>query len=69
MLNGGVHMFRRIQPKRPTVIRKGDKVKVCYLYKGTKQCLGPQCYWPIVGSCPHFNRLKSRRFKGKLRAK
>ncbi len=45
------------------VIRKGDKVKECYYYKGMKTCLGPQCLWPRVGTCPIFNRLKVRRAK------
>lgn len=53
-------IFRRIEPKRPTVVRVGDKVKTCYLYKGMNQCLGPQCFWIKVGNCQFYNRVKGR---------
>jgi len=53
-------IYSRLEPKRPTVERIGDKVKKCFFYKGTGQCLGARCYWPMVGTCSTFNRLKSR---------
>lgn len=56
-------MFRKLSPKRPTVIRKGDKVKECYYYKGMKQCLGVQCFWPRVGICPIYDRVNKRKAK------
>lgn len=59
---GANMLFRRIEPRRPTVVRKGNIVQVCYLYKNMNQCLGPQCFWPKVGKCPIYNRLKTRRF-------
>lgn len=62
---GGVGLFKRVEPKRPTVIRKGDTVKTCYFYKGMGTCLGPQCFWPRVGTCPFYNRLKSRMVRAK----
>ena len=54
----GEPMFRRLELKRPAVVRKGNVVKQCFYYEGTKQCLGPMCLWPKVGVCPIFNRLK-----------
>ena len=60
MFPQGEFLFRKLKPKRPTVIRKGDRVKTCYYYANTKRCLGPLCFWPKVGVCPFFNRLKPR---------
>ena len=58
------HIFNRLALKRPAVERKGDTVKKCYYWEGTKQCLGPQCFWPKVGVCPIYNKLKVK-FKAK----
>jgi hypothetical protein len=57
----GGFVFKKLKPQRPVVIRNRDTVKVCYYYKGTKNCLGPLCYWVKVGRCPIFNRIKARR--------
>jgi len=57
--------FRRLKPKRPSVVRNGDTVKVCHYYKGTKKCLGPMCYWPKVGTCSTFNRMRVKMRKAK----
>ena len=56
-LNGDPAMFRKLQLKRPAVVREGLKVKTCFYYDGTKQCLGSMCLWPKVGVCPIYNRL------------
>jgi len=56
----GEFLFRKLKPKRPTVIRNGDKVKTCYYYANTKRCLGSLCFWQKVGTCPFFNRIKTR---------
>lgn len=58
-------MFRKLKPQRPTVIRKGDVVKTCYYFNGMKQCLGPLCFWPRVGSCPIMEKDKKRMPKAK----
>jgi hypothetical protein len=52
--------FRRLKPKRPSVVRVGDKVKSCPYYSGLNQCLGPSCFWIQVGSCKFYNRVKGR---------
>jgi len=54
-------MFRKLSPKRPSVVRKGDKVVECHYYKGTKQCLGSQCLWQKVGICKTYNRIKAKK--------
>ena len=56
----GEYVFRKLKPQRPTVIRMGDVVKVCYYYKGTKTCLGPLCFWPKVGKCSIYAKLKPK---------
>ncbi len=56
-LNGDLSMFRKLELKRPAVVRVGTMVKSCFYYEGTKQCLGPMCLWPKVGVCPIYNRL------------
>lgn len=48
-------LFRKISPKRPTVVRKNETVEVCYLFKNTGECLGPMCIWPRIGKCRFFN--------------
>jgi hypothetical protein len=53
-------VFRKLKPQRPTVIRTGDIVKVCYYYKGTKTCLGPLCFWPRVGKCQIYTKLRPK---------
>ena len=58
-------MYKKIKLKRPMVIRKGDKVKECYFYKGTKTCLGPRCFWPKVGTCPHLAKANGGLRKAK----
>lgn len=58
------HIFNRISLKRPSVVRRGDKVMECHYWNGMHQCLGPQCFWPKVGVCPIFNKLKIK-FKAK----
>ena len=58
------HIFNRLTLKRPSVERKGDKVVSCHYWEGMHQCLGPQCFWPKVGVCPIYNRLKIK-FKAK----
>jgi len=55
--------FNKLEHKRPAVVRKGDVVKKCFYWEGTHQCLGSQCYWPTVGHCPIFSRLKMRKAK------
>jgi hypothetical protein len=54
-------IFKRIQPKRPMVKRKGNKVLICHYHKGMKQCLGAQCFWQRVGTCPIYNRIKGQK--------
>ena len=61
----GEPMFRKLTLVRPTVVRKGDTVKVCHYFNGTKQCLGPRCFWPKVGKCPIYNKIKIRVLKAK----
>ena len=56
-------LYRKVQFKRPTVVRKGNVVKVCYLHKELGQCLGPQCYWLKIGKCPFYNKIYSKKFK------
>ncbi len=58
-------MFRKITPRRPTVIRVGNRVKTCYLYNEMRECLGAQCFWPKAGTCPTYTRLawKAKRAK------
>ncbi len=56
-------MFRKLKPRRPSVVRKGDNVKVCHYYNGMKQCLGPTCFWQQVGICPIYNRVKAREMR------
>ena len=58
-------MFRKLKPQRPTVIRKGDKVKTCYYYNGMKQCLGARCFWQKIGDCPIQERLIKKMRKAK----
>ncbi len=58
-------MFRKLKPQRPTVIRIGDKVKTCYYHKGMKSCLGSRCFWPRVGVCPIYNRIRVKMRKAK----
>lgn len=53
-------LFKRIDPKRPSVIRRGNRVETCFLYKGMKECLGAQCLWPRVGTCAVFTRKFKR---------
>ncbi len=50
--------FKKITPKKPMVIRKGDVVERCFLYEQTGQCLGPLCYWQRIGVCPIYEKLK-----------
>lgn len=52
--------FRKITPKRPVVVRVGSSVKICYLYKGMKECLGNQCLWARVGTCKIYTRLNGK---------
>jgi hypothetical protein len=54
----GEFVFKKLKPLRPTVIRKGEVVKVCYYHKGTKKCLGARCYWAKVGKCPILTRIR-----------
>ncbi len=66
--------FRKITPKRPVVIRIGNRVQTCYFYQGMKECLGNQCFWPRVGICKFYNRLNGKipqkiRFRYSRRAK
>jgi len=61
--------YRRLVPKRPTVIRKGDVVKKCFYYNGMKQCLGVRCYWPKVGQCEIYKKLFSRTKAGRIAAR
>ena len=49
--------YSRLDLKRPAVLRKGNSVKTCYLYEGTKQCLGDSCFWPRAGKCSIFDKL------------
>lgn len=58
------YIFNRLSLKRPSVVRKGDKVIECHYWKGMKQCLGPQCFWIKVGVCMTYNKLKVK-FKAK----
>jgi hypothetical protein len=65
-IRGGVGLFRRIQPKRPMVNRKGKQVLNCFYFKGTGMCLGPLCYWPKAGACPIYTKMRSKiHFKAK----
>jgi hypothetical protein len=53
--------YGKLEPKRPTVIRKGDVVKKCFYFQGMcGQCLGVRCYWPKVGSCEIYKKKFSR---------
>ena len=53
--------YARVDLKRPAVMRVGDNVKKCFFWEGTKQCLGPQCFWAKVGTCSVMNRIKRKR--------
>jgi len=61
----GLMQFKKLKLQRPTVIRVGEVVKTCYYYNGTHQCLGVRCFWPTVGKCPIYNRLKSKMLRAK----
>ncbi|MFQ6009856.1 MAG: hypothetical protein ACE5J7_01920 [Candidatus Aenigmatarchaeota archaeon] len=62
----GSMRYRKIEPKRPSVIRKGDKVKKCFYFQGMKQCLGVRCYWPRVGMCAIWDKInKNKRKNGR----
>jgi len=58
------HIFNKLSLRRPAVQRKGDKVMKCFYWEGTKECLGPQCFWVDVGICSIYRRLKIK-FKAK----
>jgi hypothetical protein len=55
--------FKKITPKKPVVVRKGDVVQICYFYQGMKECLGALCYWQRVGRCPIYEKLQKQRAK------
>ncbi len=57
--------FKKVTPKKPSVVRKGNVVQVCHLYEGMGECLGALCYWQRVGRCPIFEKLQSRRREAK----
>ena len=59
----GSMRYKKIEPKRPSVIRKGDKVKKCYYYNGMKQCLGVRCFWPRVGTCAIYEKINKKNGK------
>lgn len=59
----GSVMYKKIEPKRPTVIRDGDKVRTCYYFNGMKQCLGVRCFWPRVGSCAIMEKVNKKNGK------
>ena len=61
--------YKRLMPKRPTVIRKGDVVKKCFYQKGMGHCLGVRCYWPKVGTCDIYKRKFSRTKAGRIAAR
>ncbi len=61
--------YGRLEPQRPTVVRKRDLVKSCFYYKGMKHCLGVRCYWPIVGTCMVYDKLHARTKAGKIAAR
>lgn len=59
-------MFRKIKPLRPTVVRLGDKVKVCNYYAEMGHCIGPRCFWSQIGTCKFYNVAKrSQNFAAK----
>lgn len=41
-----------VKVKKPTVIREGDTVKECFMYKGMKECFEDRCFWKKNGECP-----------------
>ena len=53
-------LFRKLEPKRPTVLRRGDLVHKCFFHEGMGECLGVRCYWPRVGKCLIFDRIVSK---------
>ena len=61
----GSMRYRKIEPKRSSVIRKGDKVKKCFYFNGMKQCLGVRCYWPRVGTCQIWDKINKKNGNGK----
>ena len=61
--------YGRLEPQRPTVVRKGDVVKSCFYYKGMNQCLGVRCYWPTVGSCSIYDKVHGRTKAGRIAAR
>lgn len=68
LFNIGGTDYRQLTPKRPMVIRKGYCVKSCFYFRGTKTCMGVQCYWPKVGSCSLYDKLYARTKGGKIAA-
>ena len=68
---GGGPDYMRVQSKKPTVVRKGDKVKRCFFFDGTGDCLGIRCFWASVGSCPTFTKIhgNGRKTNGKKKVK
>ncbi|MFH0829946.1 MAG: hypothetical protein V1887_02175 [Candidatus Aenigmatarchaeota archaeon] len=68
LFNIGGTDYRQITPKRPMVIRKGYSVKSCFYYRGTKTCMGVQCYWPKVGTCSLYDRLYANTKGGRIAA-
>jgi len=66
LFNIGGTDYRQLTPKRPMVIRKGYCVKRCFYYKDLKVCMGTQCYWPKVGTCPLYDKLHARTRAGKI---
>jgi len=63
----GEFVFRKLKPKRPVVIRNGDKVKECFYFRGTHRCIGPLCYWLKVGVCPIYNKINGKKLRIKTR--
>ncbi|MFP4115630.1 MAG: hypothetical protein ACLFTQ_00280 [Candidatus Aenigmatarchaeota archaeon] len=47
-----------VKIKKPTVVREGDTVEECFMYKGMNECFNDRCFWKKNGECPIANTLE-----------
>lgn len=47
-----------VKVKKPTVVRDGDTVQECFMYKGMSECFDNRCFWKRNGECPIAQELE-----------
>lgn len=47
-----------VKVKKPTVVREGETVQECFLYKEMGECFEDRCFWKRNGECPIANALE-----------